>query len=216
MQPRRSRKTIWKLLLWGMLLLLLVATPRIITTIKADPFTTSVDRAPQTGTAIVLAAEILPNGTPAAVLRDRIKRGVELYFAGKVSNLVMSGKAPEPAIMRNYAVSLGVPEADILLDNGGVRTYATCYNAVSQLELEDAIVVTQTYHLPRTIFLCRELGLGATGVAAHHGHYWRGSWVVWNIRETLATVLAFKEIYLQAPDTAEYTKLYQQGLEQND
>lgn len=216
MQPRRSLITIRKLLLWGLLLLLLVAAPRIITSIKADPYTTSVDSAPRTDTAIVLAAEILPNGTPAAVLRDRIKRGVDLYFAGKVNSLVMSGKAPEPAIMREYAVSLGVPEADIRLDDGGVRTYATCYNAVSQLELDEAIVVTQPYHLPRTIFLCREMGLEATGVAAHHGRYWRGSWLIWNIRETLATVLAFKEIYLQAPDTAEYTKLYQQGVENND
>lgn len=215
MQPQPSRKKIWKLLLWGSLLLLLIATPRIVTTIRAVPYILNLTESPKTEIGIVLAAET-EYDRPSAVLRDRIEGGVNLYFADKVDTLVMSGQAPEPAIMREYAVTLGVPESDILLDDGGVRTYATCYNAVTQLELEEAIVVTQPYHLPRTIFLCQSLGLEVTGFPAYHGRYWRGSWVIWNIRETLATVLAFKEIYLKPPDTAEYTERYQQGLENND
>jgi hypothetical protein len=55
------------------------------------------------------------------------------------------------------------------------------------------------------------MGIDATGVAAVHGRYWRGSWLAWNIRETLATILAFQEIYFSPPDTTEYVTLYQEG-----
>lgn len=212
MQPRRRSSCLRKLLLWGMLALLLAAAPRIYTTLTARAVMTNVADAPVTEYGIILAAETI-HGRPAAVLRDRLDKGVELYLTGKVEKLVMSGRSPEPAIMQAYAVEAGVPAEDILLDDGGVRTYATCYNAVHQLGLEEAIMVTQAFHLPRTIFLCESMGLEVSGMAALHGRYWPGSRVVWNIRETLATVLAFKEVYLSPPDTTEYTNLYLEGLE---
>ena len=210
--PMRKRTPcLTKLFRWGLALAFLFVLPRIITTIAALPHTSPVDEAPQTQTAVVLAAETI-HGRPSAVLRHRIERGVDLYKAGTVDQLVMSGRAPEPAIMRDYAVSLGVPAEAILLDDGGIRTYATCYNTLTQLELEEAIFVTQPFHLPRTLYLCRALGIDASGVPAHHGRYWRGSWIAWNIRETLATMLAFIELYVSPPDTSNYVELYQQGV----
>ena len=185
---RKRTSCLTKLFRWGLALAFLIALPRIITTVAALPHTSPADEAPQTQTAVVLAAETI-HGRPSAVLRHRIERGVDLYNAGTVDQLVMSGHAPEPAIMREYAVSLGVPAEDILLDDGGIRTYATCYNTLNLLGLEEAIFVTQPFHLPRTLYLCRALGIDASGVPAYHGRYWPGSWVAWNIRETLATVL---------------------------
>jgi SanA protein len=208
---RKRKSWLTKLIRCGLALTFLIALPRIITTIAAIPHTTELDKAPQAQAAVVLAAETV-NGRPSAILRHRVERGVDLYKAGNVEQIVMSGRDPEPAIMREYAVSLGVPEEDILLDDGGIRTYATCYNTLTQLELDEAIFVTQPYHLPRTLFLCRALGIDASGVPAYHGRYWRGSWIVWNIRETLATVLAFVEVYIDPPDTSEYAELYQQGV----
>jgi len=208
---RKRRTCLTRLFRWGLVLAFLVALPRIITTIAAIPHTSQLDDAPQAKAAVVLAAETI-HGEPSAVLRDRVERGVDLYMAGKVEQLVMSGRNPEPAIMREYAISLGVPEEDILLDDGGIRTYATCYNTSTQLELDQAIFVTQPYHLPRTLYLCRALGIDASGVPAQHGRYWPGSWIVWNIRETFATVLAFIELYISPPDTSHYVELYQQGV----
>lgn len=209
----RKRKPFLTTLCRGIVILAVLAViPRIITTTIARPYTTTVEEAEHTPIGVVLAAET-ENGWPSAVLRDRIDRGVELYLAGVVDQLVMSGRNPEPAIMRSYAVEHGVPEEDILLDNGGIRTYATCYNAKSQLGLDEAIFVTQPFHLPRTLFLCRSMGIDATGVAAHHGVYWRGSTIAWNIRETLATALAFIEIYISPPDASVYSDLYQEGIQ---
>ena len=200
-----------KMVRWGIAIVLIIIFPRLITTISTRSSIKSVEQVLPTQYGVVLAAETTPQGFPSAVLKDRIQRGVELYFAGKVSTLVMSGRAPEPAIMQEYAIALGVPEEDIMLDNGGVRTYATCYIATTQLELKEAIFITQPFHLPRTLYLCRALGMEATGVAAHHGRYWRGSWLAWNLRETLATILAFQEIYLSPPDTTEYITQFQEG-----
>jgi len=208
---RKKPSCLTKIIRWGLILAFLAILPRIITSIAAIPNTYSLDEAPKTEFAIVLAAETI-NGRPSAVLRHRVERGVDLYQNGTAEKLVMSGRDPEPAIMKEYAISLGVPERDIQLDNGGVRTYATCYNTLTELELEKAIFVTQPFHLPRTLFLCQNLGIEANGVAAYHGKYWRGSRLVWNIRETLATILAFNDLFINPPDTIEFTTLYQEGI----
>jgi len=213
--PKADKRPLLRRLLgWGTVLVMLLILPRLVTTLTTIPYINSIDQVSPTRYGVILAAETTPQGRPSAVLKDRIQRGVDLYLADKVSQLVMSGRDPEPAIMRDYAVSLGVSEEDILLDNGGIRTYATCYIAANQLEIEEAILITQPYHLPRTLYLCRTLGIDATGVAAFHGRYWRGSWLVWNIRETLATILAFQELYLNPPDTTEYVNLFQEGIHQ--
>ena len=214
--PRNSRRIpAKKVLRWGLAAAFLVVLPRIVTTLFAQDYLYTVEDVPSYEYAIVLAAEVKEDGSPSLVLQHWVQRGVDLYTSGKAEKLIMSGKDRETTIMRDYAVSLGVPADDIRLDTGGIRTYATCYNAVNYFGLKEAIMVTQPYHMPRTLFLCHQLGLDAVGVPALHGRYWRGSWVVWQIRETLATVLAINEIYVSPPDTGEYLTLAGEG-ESND
>ena len=74
---------------------------------------------------------------PTAVLRDRVSTAVDLYFDGKVQKLLMTGDNRfldynEPGGMYEYAIELGVPEEDIVLDYGGRRTYDSCYRASPQ------------------------------------------------------------------------------------
>ena len=66
--------------------------------------------------------------------------------------------------MRQYAMSLGVPDEDILLDYSGQRTYDTCYRARYVFNLEQVVLVTQAFHMPRALYLCNALGLPAVGV----------------------------------------------------
>ncbi len=100
---------------------------------------------------------------PPRYLQDRVQTAANLYFAGKVEKLLMSGDNRfvdynEPAVMRKVALSLGVPEEAIVLDYAGRRTYDTCYRAKAIFGVTEAILVTQAFHLPRAIYLCNRLG----------------------------------------------------------
>jgi len=133
-----------------------------------------------------------------------VETGAELYFTGKVEKLLMSGdnqvvEYNEPEAMRQYAISLGVPEEVIVLDYAGRRTYDTCYRAKAIFGINKALLVTQNFHLPRALFLCNTLGVKASGVEANNRNYRRGSLIFWNIREQFATFSAFVDVFIEKP-----------------
>lgn len=186
----------------AVLLTIVLLLPRAISLMATLPKYRSVQDVTQYDTAIILAAEVRPNGTPSAVLRDRILTGIELYTSGKVKTLVMSGEAPEPEIMKTFAIQQGIPPEDILLDNYGLRTYDTCYRAANVLGLEEAILVTQMFHLPRTLLLCQSMGIEVVGVPAVPTVFWPHQTLWWHTRETMATMLAISDLYLYPPQVS--------------
>jgi SanA protein len=128
---------------------------------------------PQRRVAIVFGAQVLPNGRLSSALAYRVDAAIALYQAGKVETLLMTGdnRAPEydePAAMRDYAVARGVPASAIVLDDAGLRTYDSCFRAraVFGVRPDEAILVTQEYHLPRAIYTCGSLDVPAIGFAA--------------------------------------------------
>jgi SanA protein len=106
----------------------------------------------------------------------------------------------EPAAMQEYAISLGVPIQDIVLDYAGRRTYDTCIRARVIFGLSDAILVTQAFHLPRAIYICNWTGLRATGIKADNVTFRKSSQVFWYLREIPATVNALIEVHITKPD----------------
>ncbi len=195
------RKLLLALAALGLLALFL---PRLITMVYSWTHIYTVDTAPTERIAIVFGAGLTREGYPTAILRDRVETATRLYFAGKVQKLLMSGDNRfeyynEPGAMRDYAVSMGVPEDAIVLDYAGRRTYDTCYRAKAIFGLSTALLVTQPFHLPRALFECNALGVQASGVAADNRHYWPLLLLIWNIREQLATVGAFVDVYLSKP-----------------
>ena len=105
----------------------------------------------------------------------------------------------EPAAMREYAISLGVPMEDIVLDYAGQRTYDTCYRARAIFGLDEALLVTQAYHLPRALLTCNGLGLQAEGVNADRRAYRNRSLNFWRLREVGATLVAVVDVYVTRP-----------------
>jgi SanA protein len=188
----------------GALGLLGMLLPRLITTIYTKHRIYQKDEAPRERLAIVFGAGLRRDGTPTPILRDRVETAASLYISGKVEKLLMSGDNSflyynEPEAMRQYAISLGVPDHAIAMDYAGRRTYDTCYRAKAIFGMESALLVTQKFHLPRALFLCNALGLDAYGVEANNRNYWRGSLFIWNFREQLATVGAFLDVYVNSP-----------------
>lgn len=194
-------RVIRTLLLLGLLVLFL---PRIFTSIYAMFRTHSPEDVPADRVAIVFGAGLRRDGTPTAVLRDRVDTAAQLYFAGKVEKLLMSGDNRvvdynEPESMRQYARDLGVPDEAIVLDYAGRRTYDTCYRARHIFGVQSAILVTQKFHMSRALFTCNALGLPAVGVEASNYYYLKRSRLYWNIREQLATVGAFWDVLIKKP-----------------
>jgi len=177
---------------------------RIIILLNAAPQTFSLEDVPVKRVAVVFGAEVKKDGTPSAALRDRVETAVALYKKDKVEKLLMSGDNSfvdynEPESMRQYAISLGVPDSDIVLDYAGRRTYDTCYRAKEIFGVYSAILVTQGFHLPRAIFLCNSFGVDAVGVKADNYYYLKRLRLIWNIREILATAQAVWDVYIANP-----------------
>jgi SanA protein len=164
---------------------------------------TAEDVTPQR-VAIVFGAGLWRNGSPTPVLQDRIDTAAALYFAGKVEKLLMSGDNRfvyynEPGAMREYAISLGVPPEDIVLDYAGRRTYDTCYRAKAIFGVEKAILVTQSFHMPRAVYTCNQLGVEATGVVADNRYFRKLSRLYWNLRELPAILTAIWDVNIRHP-----------------
>ncbi len=184
--------------------LLTVLLPRLITALYAGGRTYPAAEVPARRVTIVFGAGLTRDGRPTRVLRDRVETAVKLYFAGKTEILLMSGDNRfvdynEPQAMKEYALHLGVPAEDIVLDYAGRRTYDTCYRAAAIFRVEEAILVTQNFHLPRAIYTCNHLGVDAVGVAAENHYFLKRSRLYWNLRELAATPVALWEIHVTRP-----------------
>jgi SanA protein len=147
--------------------------------------------------AIVLGARVRAGEVLSNVLEDRVITAIELYKAGKVKKLLMSGDNPskeydEPTAMKNYAVKLGVPENDVVTDFAGRRTYDTCYRAKEIFEVQNAIIVSQEFHLPRSIYLCQNMGVEAIGIVANRRPYDRDDYFAF--REFFSVASAWFEM----------------------
>jgi SanA protein len=131
----------------------------------------SASEVPNAPVAIVFGALIDSDGTLSAMLADRVAMAAQLYHAGKVKVLLLTGdnhidSYNEPESMRKYALELGVPYDAIVLDYAGFRTYDSCYRARDIFKVSNAILVSQAFHLDRALMICNSLGVSAVGVAA--------------------------------------------------
>ena len=152
--------------------------------------------------AIVFGAGYWPSGRLSDALADRMDTAIELYQAGTVNKLLLSGDNRfadynEPAVMADYALARGVPREDLVLDYAGRRTYDSCYRAGAIFGLHEAVLVTQRFHLPRALFTCANLQLDVAGVVADRQRYVRGRWYA--LRELFALARAWVDLNLLHP-----------------
>ena len=125
---------------------------------------------------LVLGALVYDESRLSPILKDRVETAVRLYEAGKANRLLLSGDHgqkdyDEVNAMMHYAVSRGVPREDIFLDHAGFSTYESLYRARDVFCVESVIIVTQQFHLSRSVYIARGLGLDAHGVSADLRRY---------------------------------------------
>ena len=134
-----------------------------------------VSSAPKAEAALIPGAAIFPDGALSSIFIDRADMAAALYQAGKVSKIIISGDNSteshnEVNPVRLYLISKGIPDADIFLDHAGFDTYSTMYRARDIFSVSSVLITTQSFHLPRAVFIARALGIQAYGVNSDVGH----------------------------------------------
>lgn len=160
---------------------------------KADGFVfETLDQLPPKTHAIVLGARINQDGRASQALLDRLDCAYDLFTAGRVQTVFVSGDQPQSELMERSLIERGIPAAAIVRDGTGHRTRATMINARA-IGIRDAIVCTQGYHQPRSIAWARHLDIDAVG--------WSADWRPYStrskddVREAFARTLAVLEMW---------------------
>lgn len=125
---------------------------------------------------LVLGCYVHKDGTMSRMLKDRMDKAVELYKNGVAPKLLVSGdhgktSYDEVNTMKEYAISKGVASEDIFMDHAGFATYESVYRAKEVFQVKKCIIVTQKYHLYRSLYTAKKLGMKAYGVAAKEIDY---------------------------------------------
>ena len=149
--------------------------------------------------AIVLGAAVYPSGEPSPWLRYRLDTAARLYRSGRVEAILVSGdngreNYNEPVAMRRYLVAAGIPAEAIALDYAGFDTYDTCVRARRIFGIERALLVTQDFHEPRAVAICRTVGVSVDGVGDSRARGDRTTWAVSWVRERPATIKAVVDV----------------------
>ena len=117
------------------------------------------------------------------------KEGITLYKKGTTKKIIMSGDHSredydEVKIMKEYAESEGVSSEDIFMDHAGFSSYDSVYRAKEIFGVQNMIIVTQKYHLYRSLYIAKKLGIEAYGIESNLRTY--PGQVFREIREILA------------------------------
>jgi SanA protein len=206
-RSRRRRIVIWSLIGLGVIVVLFgvaaLVTNLIVTQSAADSIVKNLEDAPPAQAAIVLGARVFADGTPSKMLVDRLETGIKLYKMGKVKKLLLSGdhgqvEYDEVNVMLDYVLARGVPTQDVFTDHAGFDTYDTMYRAIEVFQVQSAIIVTQKFHLARSVYIAQQLGLNAVGVVADIQPYtneFRN-----RMREWLARGKAILQLHITHPE----------------
>lgn len=140
-----------------------------------DKIITEKDITEDFNVALVLGAG-LKNGKPSPVLKDRLDTALMLYKNNKVSKIIVSGdhgnkNYDEVNVMKNYLKNEGVLSEDIFMDHAGFSTYDSIYRLREIFNVKKVIIVTQKYHLYRSLYIAKKLDVDAEGISATKRHY---------------------------------------------
>lgn len=138
---------------------------------------------------IVILGASVKNNKPSAVLEDRLKTGIELYDKGVSKKILVSGDNVkddynEVNVMKNYLLEQGIPSEDIFVDHYGISTYDSIYRTKEIYKVSKVLIVTQEYHLYRSLYIAKSMNLDAYGISSDIREYTNIKKMI--IREVLA------------------------------
>lgn len=152
---------------------------------------------------LVLGAGVKDDGTPSAMLKERLECALKLYKNGVSEKILVSGdhgtdEYDEVNTMKDWLKNAGVPPENIFMDHAGFSTYDSIYRAAHVFEVKKACIVTQKYHLYRALYLAEKLGIESVGTDAMQIRY--GGQEMRDAREAAARIKDFfSGIFLPKP-----------------
>jgi SanA protein len=132
----------------------------------------TVSNCPKTKVGLVLGtSKNNRSGSENAYFTNRITAVVELYQAGKIEYILVSGDNgsadyDEPTDMKNALIEQGIPEEKIYLDHAGFRTLDSMERALKVFGQKEVIVISQRFHNERAIYLGEHFGMTVYGYNA--------------------------------------------------
>jgi vancomycin permeability regulator SanA len=131
--------------------------------------------------AVVLGSKVQKDGTPSSGLERRLEKARDLYRAGAVKAIFVSGGRgsegfEEADVMRAVLIRTGVPADSIIVDRAGNNTRLTAihaYRIMQERGWQSAVVISQYYHVPRAKLALRQEGVAQlSGAAAEYRFAW--------------------------------------------
>ena len=129
----------------------------------------------------------------------RMDAAAKLYHSGKVRHLLLSGDNgtrgyDEPTAMKKALLSRGIPESALHLDYAGFRTLDSMARAQAVFGVQEVTVITDDFHLPRSLFLADAFGLKAVGFSSPHVPFALSKKTL--TREVCARAAALVDVYV--------------------
>lgn len=122
---------------------------------------------------IVPGAAILSDKTPSPVLKARLDVAVDLYNRNVARRILLTGDGDnsqdyydEISSMLAYIKGKGIPDEDIFCDHKGYSTFESMVRAKQVFGINRAIVVSQTFHLPRAVYIGQKMDMKTRGIAS--------------------------------------------------
>lgn len=119
--------------------------------------------------AIILGAGTA-DGEVSPVFKERIHHGIWLYQNGYVKKLIFTGgygegnEQSDSYTAKGYALSLGVPEKDIWIEEKSTITQENIDNAKILMEdagMKTALIVSDPLHMKRAMLMAKDAGIEA-------------------------------------------------------
>lgn len=167
-----KRILFWLIGLFAVVILLMWLFDYLITSNAKGKLFDEVSKVPKKKVALVLGTSpIGRDGHENVFFKHRIEAAAQLYKAGKVKYLLLSGDNHrndynEPVEMQKALKAKGVPSSAMILDYAGFRTLDSVVRALKIFGQDDIIIVSQKFHNERAIYLAEHYGMKAIGLNA--------------------------------------------------
>lgn len=173
-----------------------VVSERIITDAAAGRLYDVTSDVPVRDVAVVLGTSPkVAGGRPNVLYEARMDAAAQLYAAGRVKCLLVSGdngdrRYNEPTRMRADLIKRGIPAKDVVCDYAGFRTLDSIVRAQKVFGQNRYVIVSQPFHNERAVYLARQRGIDAVAFNAVEAPLGAGLW----IRERFARFTAVMDV----------------------